>query len=250
MRLRWVFLDVGNVLLDEDPLTYLSFARLVEAVRKIRPELTFCDVLARREAAAAGGSRWPVFEAVVPVLGEKGCANVWEATAREVCDRFAALSPLIPGADALVDRLGRDYRLGLIANQGREGRNRLASLGLLDRFEVVAFSEELGLFKPGPALYQHALDRSGARPGECLMIGDRLDNDIAPAMGLGMAGAWVRWPRRAAKGWDPAEHEARAYLASLERLAARVSGPAPTLAVDEISALDDAIRDVFHPVDS
>jgi HAD superfamily hydrolase (TIGR01549 family) len=249
VRLRWVFLDVGNVLLDEDPLTYLSFVRHVEAVRKIQPELTFYDVLARREAAAAGGSRWPVFEAVAPVLGEKGCADVWEATAREVRERFAALSPLIPGAVELVDRLGRDYRLGLIANQGREGRDRLASLGLLDRFEVVAFSEELGLFKPGPALYQHALDRSGARAGECLMIGDRLDNDVAPAMGLGMAGAWLRWPRRAAKGWDPIEPEARAYLASLERLAARVSDPAPTFAVDEIGALDAAIRNAFRPGD-
>jgi 5'-nucleotidase len=241
MGLRWVFLDVGNVLLDEDPLTYLSFLRHVEAVGQVRPGTTFHDLLGAREARAAAGSRWPVYEAVVPLLGEEGCAAVWEAVQREVNARFDELSPLIPGAAALLDRLGREFRLGLIANQGRAARDRLARLGLLDRFEIVAFSEEIGLFKPDTGLFRHALGLAGADPRECLMVGDRLDNDIAPATWLGMATAWVRWRRRGAKGWSPEEPEARAYLASLEWVAAGVVGPVPTLAVDEIGTLDAAI---------
>ncbi len=78
--LDWIFLDVGNVLLDEDPLTYLSFRRHVEAIRRIRPGSTFRDLLAAREARAAAGSRWPVFEVLSADLDESGCAQVWAST--------------------------------------------------------------------------------------------------------------------------------------------------------------------------
>jgi 5'-nucleotidase len=246
LSLRWVFFDVGNVLLDEDPLTSLSLRRHAEAVARVRPDLTFLDVLAAREARAAAGSRWPLYEAVAPVLGEDGCASVWEAVAREVRARFDELSPPIPGAAEAVERLSRDYRLGLIANQGHEARGRLGRLGWLDGFEVVAFSEELGHVKPDPALFRAAMAAAGAQPGECLMVGDRLDNDVAPAAALGLATAWVRWPRREAKGWRPSDPEARAYLESLGRLSALSASagdaPAPTLTVDEVGGLDAAVR--------
>src|SRR5207248_1894328 len=100
--------------------------------------------------------------------------------------------------------------------------------------------------KPDPALFRRALDRAGARPEECLMVGDRLDNDVAPASLLGLTTAWVRWPRRSAKGWRPDDPEGIAYLRSLERSAARRHAAArtipPTLAIDEIGELDAAIR--------
>ena len=68
--LEWIFLDVGNVLLDEDPLTYLSFRRHAEAVLRAHPGSTFRDLLAACEARAAAGSRWPVSEVVSAFLDE------------------------------------------------------------------------------------------------------------------------------------------------------------------------------------
>ncbi len=245
---RWIFFDVGNVLLDEDPLTLLGFRRHVESVVRLRPDLSFLDVLSQREARAAAGSRWPVFEVASAVLDGPRCAEVWEATAREVRTRFAELSPPIPGAFDLVERMSRSYRLGLIANQGRECRAHLAGLGILGRFEVVALGEELGACKPDADLFRHALRAARAEPGECLMIGDRLDNDVAPASALGLATAWVRWPRRAAKGdgWTAGDPEARAYLESLERTAALSPSlwpdVQPDLVIDEVRDLDTALH--------
>ncbi len=242
---RWVFLDVGNVLLDEDPLTYFVFRRHVEAVQRDWPGRTFLELLAEREARASAGSRWPVFEVVSALLNETRCVEVWDRTAREVRERYFELSPVLPGAIELVDRLSRCFRLGLIANQGSECRARLAALGLLNPFEVIAFSEERGLSKPDPALFRWSLDQAGACPEECWMVGDRLDNDLAPAADLGLATAWVRWPDRSAKGWRPRDPEAVAYRDSLERSARfldpRAARMQPTVCVDQVRQLGPAL---------
>ncbi|HEV3164550.1 MAG TPA: HAD family hydrolase [Isosphaeraceae bacterium] len=241
----WVFLDVGNILLDEDPLTYLVFRRHVEAVQRVRPDRSFADLLAEREARASAGSAWPVYETVSAYLDSDACADVWATVEREVEERYAELSPLIPGAAELVDWLAARFGLGLIANQGRACRERLADLGLLARFEVVAFSEEESIAKPDPGLFQRAIERAGAEPSRCLMVGDRLDNDLEPAARLGMATAWVLWPRREAKGWQPGDPEAMAYVRSLDRSARcredlwrRVQ---PTVTVAELNELAEAL---------
>ncbi len=246
---RWVFLDVGNILLDEDPLTYRAFHRHVEAVRRVRPERTYHGLLAEREARAAAGDRWPLATVVGRYLDEAACVAVWDATAREIRASYAALSPPVVNAAAVIERLGEDFHLGLIANQGAECRAHLAALGWLDRFEVVAFSEEQGVYKPDPELFRHALRLAGVIPEQALMVGDRLDNDIAPAAALGMATAWVRWPRRAAKGWPNADDiAALEYLASLERgsVGAEVyeSLVHPTMAVDTVAEMTIAARNI------
>jgi 5'-nucleotidase len=244
--IEMVFLDIGNTLLDEDPLTYLVFRRHVEAIQKVLPDCSFADLLAEREARAAAGSRWPVWEVVSAYLDEARCAEVWDACAHEVRARFAELSPPVLGACAVVEQLARRFRLGLIANHGENARDRLAELGLLDRFDVVVLSEAEGLFKPDLALYQRAIERASIPSSRCLMVGDRLDYDVEPAAAVGMATAWVRWPRREAKGWQPAEPEAQAYLRSLERASVRstelYAHIQPTIAVDEISALPGALE--------
>jgi 5'-nucleotidase len=243
---RWVFFDVGNILLDEDPLTYRNFCRHVEAVRSVRPDRSFRDLLAEREARAVAGSRWPLFEVVSAYLDQGRCAAVWEATAREVRSGFAALSPPVAGAATVIERVGLRYHLGLIANQGAECRARLDALGWLDRFEVVVFGEERGASKPDPSLFRSALAEAGVAPEQAWMVGDRLDNDVAPAAALGMATAWIRWPRRAAKGWPAGDDpEAMDYLASLERSSSRAAADesrvTPTIALDTIAELFDGI---------
>jgi HAD superfamily hydrolase (TIGR01549 family) len=239
---RWVFLDVGNILLDEDPLTYHNFRRHVEAIQRVRPDRTFHDLLAEFEARAGAGDRWPLATVVARYLDEAACVVAWQAPNREIRASYASFSPPVVGAARVIEQLGNDFHLGLIANQGAECRAHLAALGWLDRFEVVAFSEEQGAYKPDPQLFRHALRLAGMAPEESLMVGDRLDNDIVPAASLGMATAWVRWPRRAAKGWPTvADSEALTYLASLERTAATASIE-PDITIETIAELDAALR--------
>jgi FMN phosphatase YigB (HAD superfamily) len=245
--LRWIFFDVGNVLLDEDPLTYRNVRLHLDAIRQVRPEITLLDLLAALEARAAAGDRWPLASVAAAYLDDATAGAVWETAERTIRSEFATLSPPVAGAFPAIERLGRHYHLGLIANQGAECRAHLAALGWLERFDVVAFSEELGHYKPDPALFRAAMKQAGVDPDESLMVGDRLDNDIAPAAALGMATTWLRWPVRAAKGWPAGDDaEARDYLASLERCSARAaalhSPTRPAMAIDTIALLERIFR--------
>jgi HAD superfamily hydrolase (TIGR01549 family) len=242
---RWIFFDVGNVLLDEDPLTYLVFQRHFEAIRQVQPDVAFEEVLAGREACASGGSRWPVHDVAAKYLGPERLSEIWTAADREVRAEYGNLSFLIPGAAEAVAELSQGARLGLIANQPTECRVHLEKLGILAAFEVVLLSEEQGAWKPEPELFRRAQGQAGVAPSECLMVGDRLDNDLEPAAALGMATAWIRWPRRDAKGWGGDDARTAAYLRSLERssglLASRHRGARPDLVADRTVELPAAL---------
>ncbi|MEK0082199.1 HAD family hydrolase [Benzoatithermus flavus] len=55
----------------------------------------------------------------------------------------------------------------------------------LDRFRTIFVSGELGLIKPDPAIYRHALGAIGAPPDRCLFIDDSAKN-VAAAAELGL----------------------------------------------------------------
>ncbi len=66
---------------------------------------------------------------------------------------------------------------------------------LVAPFAVASGQQPVVIGKPNPLLYEMALDRLGLVAGECLMIGDRPDTDIAGAARLGMHTALVRTGR-------------------------------------------------------
>lgn len=75
-----------------------------------------------------------------------------------------------------------------------EGRHRLLPGGgaLVAPFEVATGQRALSIGKPGPLLYRMALEILGRGPEDCIMVGDRVDTDIAGASALGMGTALVR----------------------------------------------------------
>jgi putative hydrolase of the HAD superfamily len=93
-----------------------------------------------------------------------------------------------PGIAPLLHALhAQGTRLALAANQPARMLAALAAENLLHLFAVHGISEVVGLRKPDPRFFLHVADAIGRPPEECLMVGDRIDNDIAPARALGMA---------------------------------------------------------------
>lgn len=58
--------------------------------------------------------------------------------------------------------------------------------------DLVIASAEEGVSKPDRRIFEIALERSGCKPENAVMIGDRIDNDIVPAKQLGMKTIWIK----------------------------------------------------------
>ena len=84
------------------------------------------------------------------------------------------------------------YQIGIIANQSPGTVKRLEQWGILKYIDIVLASAEEGISKPDPEIFKRALTKSRCLPQNAVMIGDRPDNDIAPAKQLGMKTVWIK----------------------------------------------------------
>ncbi|MBU1948997.1 MAG: HAD-IA family hydrolase, partial [Candidatus Eisenbacteria bacterium] len=142
-------------------------------------------------------------------------------------------------------------QLGLIANQLKEVLPALDRAGWDGLFRVRAISELVGSKKPDLAIFRWALDRAGCRPEEAVMIGDRVDNDIAPAKRIGMRTIWLHFPH-AEKGTSLQNKKDRMYLESQRRISIVSIPPkseedAPDAEADSAKGVLEAIQTFDRP---
>lgn len=114
-----------------------------------------------------------------------------------------------------------------------DGEHRLLPGGgaLVAPFEVAAGVKAVTMGKPEPLLYQMALKQLGLPASDCVMIGDRVDTDIAGAQALEIRTALVRTGRFApGEPWPPGMRLADWDVADLAELTQAWKGCWPDLA--------------------
>lgn len=219
MGVRVIFFDLGQTLWHF-PVPAPPDAYHRQAAAQIGPLLAGWGLAAdggelSRQLLAAAQRAWagakarsllsPSFEEIVERVGEalglrlewEQCAQLWYAWQ---VDRARLGRQLYPDAlTTLAWARASGYRLGLVTN-GWSGREallaELAGCTLGRAFDVVIASAEVGWLKPHPEIYYAALDALGAEAAEAVMVGNRLDADIAGAKRLGMRAVWKRNGRR------------------------------------------------------
>jgi putative hydrolase of the HAD superfamily len=141
------------------------------------------------------------FDKLLQRLGEEHTAHLNRAlvvaagVAAYHDTKFSELRPF-PGVHELFAELQRaGVRLGIITHglmvKQAEKLIRLELLPYLDP-EAIFISDQIGISKPNPKLYQHALNALGLEPREAMYVGDNPENDIAPPRSLGMITVWAR----------------------------------------------------------
>jgi putative hydrolase of the HAD superfamily len=114
-------------------------------------------------------------------------------------DQFAkdylARSPyktnLFDGAIDLLNYLKPKYKLHIITNGFKDVQYIKLQASALDRFfDVVICSDEVGVKKPNPVIFQCALGAANASSHESIMIGDCPEADVKGALAVGMKAAW------------------------------------------------------------
>ncbi|MBW1296691.1 YjjG family noncanonical pyrimidine nucleotidase [Aquimarina litoralis] len=94
---------------------------------------------------------------------------------------------LIEGTLELLNYLQPKYKLHIITNGFREVQNtKLINAKIAQYFTTVTNSEDVGVKKPNPIIFEHAIKISGANIDNSLMIGDNYEADILGAESLGI----------------------------------------------------------------
>ncbi len=87
------------------------------------------------------------------------------------------------------------------------------------RVPVIGSSASWGVRKPDPAFFRRMLEEAGTEPHALAYVGDRVDNDVAPALAAGLVAVHVR------RGpWGRLQH-----------------APREALVIDSLSQLTDAL---------
>lgn len=116
------------------------------------------------------------------------------------------LFELRPGIDGVLEALkARGLKLGLAANQPAKVIRLLAEHGIGHYFQDEGISGIYGLRKPDARLFVRVCEDLAVEPDECIMVGDRIDNDVVPARLLGMRTVLIRTGRhrdQRVRSWD------------------------------------------------
>ena len=156
---------------------------------------------ARREVAIGHGGHWRA-DATAAMLGMSSVE--WSEYMRAVLgvdlapdqivdlvvagllEQYRRKLPLIPGAVAAVQRIGRRWPLALASSAGRPVIDSvLATAGLQHDFQVTVSAEEVPRGKPAPDVYLEAARRLGQPPRACAAVEDSA-NGIRSALAAGL----------------------------------------------------------------
>ena len=81
----------------------------------------------------------------------------------------------------VLKHLSKYYKLGVVANQTLDALKLLKDSGVNKYFDNFEVSDSIGLEKPDKRIFLHVMNILKVSADECIMIGDRIDNDIIPA---------------------------------------------------------------------
>jgi FMN phosphatase YigB (HAD superfamily) len=192
MAVTAVFLDVGETLADETEY-WGSVADRVGI-----PRLTFF--------AGAGA---------LIERGERDHRRIFELFGVQSADgdrRFTLYADALP---CLLRLREAGYLVGLAANQPEWAAAALGEAGV--DVDVVATSAGWGVSKPAPEFFERIVETAARPAEEIAYVGDRVDNDVEPALAAGMVAVHIR---RGPWGYlQPGRERAHVCIDSLDELA-------------------------------
>ena len=164
MALRAVVFDAGETLVDETGIW-------------------------ERAADAAGVPRFTVMGTLGGLItrGERH-SRVWDLLEVERPHSMFEPDEFYPDAlPCLADLRSLGLRVGVVGNTPEEFEDVIRG-----HVDFVGSSGRWGVEKPAPAFFERVVAEAGCEPGEIAYVGDRVDNDVVPALEAGLVAVHLR----------------------------------------------------------
>ncbi|MDX6698934.1 MAG: hypothetical protein QOE65_2331 [Solirubrobacteraceae bacterium] len=219
--MRAVLLDaLGTLLRLEDPVPALRrelAARGIEvdepaARGALEAEIAYYRAhnLEGRDRSALAALRRRCAGVLRDALGRGTVDAVHDALLASL--RFTAFPDALP---ALRELRAAGLRLVVVSNWDVSLYDRLTETGIARHVDGAIASAELGVAKPDPAIFAHALTMAGARAADAMHVGDSVPADVEGARAVGIRPVLLD---REAAGAAPAGVTAIVSLAELPGL--------------------------------
>lgn len=106
-------------------------------------------------------------------------------------ERTTLQTELVDGAIELLDYLKPKYKLHILSNGFTEVQfKKISNSGLNGYFDKIILSEDVGVNKPHPDIFNYALSQTSSSANQTLMIGDSFDADIVGAYNSNIDQIW------------------------------------------------------------
>jgi HAD superfamily hydrolase (TIGR01509 family) len=181
-----VFFDIGSTLIDGPPMG--PGRRIVNALGlppSATPEINALVFRTPVEAAGQLAEEMTARFGVDSETAHEVVGEIWRAQLEEAYVLPGALEAVAALKDAGIDR-------AYISNIWAPFYARFEQEFVEEVQSQPQFlSFRTGLMKPDLEFYQHALGAVTVSPSDIVMVGDTYENDIAPAIALGMKTIWL-----------------------------------------------------------
>lgn len=191
MSLRAVIFDLDQTLLDRTATFHRFLEKQYLRFQSGLHGVSSAEFVAAVQAYDDNGyaPKEAVYERVCagwsPTLGGELFADFKETYGRDPV--------LFADAVAVLENLTERYQLGLITNGRRESQNaKIDHAGIRKFFGAIKISEEEGVKKPNPAIFERCLEQLNVAPERAVYVGDHPQNDVEAARRLGIRGVWLR----------------------------------------------------------
>jgi len=201
MVIRAVILDFGGTLADGQ----IDWDEYHEAIHGLLKGLGFsvelsrlkraiAAALGRLERVRARGDELKLEEVYAYALSKLGVPAEGEMLAM-IHDLFRRhfRTTFYPCVEEVLGELSSRYRLALLSNTMSDTpRVILKRTGLIDHFDLVVCSSDLGIRKPNSHIFQYVLDGLGVEADEAVHVGDSVEADMEGASKVGIRAIWIR----------------------------------------------------------
>jgi putative hydrolase of the HAD superfamily len=229
MKISTVLLDAGGVILDESEDEKARVATAVEILRTVIPDYSadtlYSDLDEAIEIFCPRILAYALWKHLKPDRGlfEK----LYETFKAEWRPRRPPLK-LMPGIRSEIETIAGRLDIGIAGQYGHELIDLLRKESLLDYFAYRLTQDDFEITKPDPRYLEGITRACGIESEECIMVGDRIDNDIIPAKHLGMKTIRIRVGVHRSQGpripWEIPDRELDG-VAGLAEAVFKVAGP-------------------------
>lgn len=192
-----IFFDLDHTLWDFEKNSALTFRKIFE-INNIQANVEdFLEYyvpinlkywrLYREDKIAKEDLRYTRLNETFKAIGFKANDDLIYKLSDDYILHLSSFNHLFENTFEVLDYLSENYRLHIITNGFDEVQHKkMSNSNIVHYFETITNSENAGVKKPNPIIFNYALNLANTSASNSVMIGDSFEADILGALNIGM----------------------------------------------------------------